>query len=168
MIIFGATPHAKMGSAKKIAKIKKDFGHFGCHHKNFADYKSKTPNAKIRIPRIYRIHTVYAMVTMRSCSFKVMHVYWHNFVPHNEEAHKLARAGAQTLVLHQLSWQGRSREEQQGGGRRTVVREHGVKRQVTVQVRGPSSEDSVQLVRERRKRKRLGPLVLPDLVCYGL
>ena len=41
---------------------------------------------------------IYAMVTMRLGSFQVTHVYGHNSVPHNEEADKVANAGARMLV----------------------------------------------------------------------
>ena len=48
----------KMGSAKKDRKAEIFFAHFGCYCKLFAYYLFKTPNAKIRILRIFRICAV--------------------------------------------------------------------------------------------------------------
>ena len=90
------------------------------------------------------------------------HVYGRNSVPHKEEADKLAKEGARMSVVHKVSGHYRPPEEQQGPSRWNVVRGCKVKRQVAVQAAESSSKDSVLLARERRKRKRQGPLELHD------
>ena len=64
---------------------------------------------------------------------------------------KLASARAQMLVVHKVSRRCRLLEESLGGSKHEVVRARGVKQQVVLQVRGSSSEDDVQLVKERHK-----------------
>ena len=78
-------------------------------------------------------------------------------MPHNEGSDKLANAEAQKSVLHKESPRCRSVKGQQRGSRRKMVRGRGVKRQVAVQVIDSSSEDIVQIDKNRRKCQWQGP-----------
>ena len=90
-----------------------------------------------------------------SGDFWVTHLYGHKSVPHNEEADKLAKVGAQNSIVHKVSHDFRSVEGQQQGSKSW--------RQVAVQITDSSNEDNVQIERTRRKHHWQRLFELPDL-----
>ena len=89
-------------------------------------------------------------------------MYGHNPVPHNVQAHRLAKAGARLSVVHKVRWRGRLQDDEPGGRKPKVTRDKGIKRPAVVQVSDTSDEDIVPSARDRRKGKWQEPLELPD------